>query len=148
MDNNEICVDPIEKESKSIFRAILISFLGLLIFYLVSGVVAALLAVIGYLLYQIPLLRFLFKSWIGGLFSQDSMFAPICGYLVTLAIFRKLSKGKGTADLACVLLGAYLLIISAICLILNLIYGNSVWINIACGISGIVFIVRKSADMV
>lgn len=148
MSNNDTYAEPIEQESKSVFRAILISFLGLLTFYIVGAIVSALLVVIGYLLYQVPILNFFIKGWVGGLFSQDSLFAPICGYLVTLAILRKLSKGKTTADLACVLLGAYLLIISIICLIQNLIYGNSVWLNIVFGISGIVFIVRKSADMV
>lgn len=136
------------QEHTSVGRAIWVSFLGLIVFYLVGGIVSALLAVIGYLLYQVQALRFLLNGfWLGGLFSQDSLFAPICGYFVALTVCNKLSKGKETADLACVLIGAYLLVISVICLILNLIYGNSVWLNIAFGVAGIVFIVRKSSAL-
>jgi hypothetical protein len=135
------------QEHTSVGRAIWVSFLGLIVFYLVGGIVSALLTVVGYLIYQVKALRFLLGDfWFGGFFSQDSLLAPLCGYFVTSMICRKLSKGKETADLACVLIGAYLLIISVICLILNLMYGNSVWINIAFGIAGVVFIVRKSAD--
>lgn len=135
------------QEHTSVGRATWVSFLGLIVFYLVGGIVSALLTVVGSLIYQVKALRFLLGDfWFGGLFSEDSLFAPLCGYFVTLMICQKLSKGKETADLACVLIGAYLLIVSVICLILNLIYGNSVWINIAFGIAGVVFIVRKSAD--
>ena len=148
MNNTEIQTEPIAQEKFSVLRAILISFLGLLVFYIVGAIAAAILTVIGYLIYQVKALRFLLDGfWLGGLFSEDSLFAPFCGYFVTLMICQKLSKGKETADLACVLIGAYLLIINVICLILNLIYGNTAWINIAFGIAGVAFIVRKSADL-
>lgn len=132
-------------DKPSIARAILLSFLGLVLFYLASFLAALILGIVVLLLYKVPGLSIVAK-WLARFLTEDSFLVPLCGYFSALTIINKLAKDKDTADLTCILLGAYLLIISVICLVLNLIYGNSIWINILYGIAGIVFIVRKSED--
>lgn len=132
-------------EQPSIIRAIFLSFFGLILFYFTNFIVALILGIIIYFLARIPIISIASK-WLSRFLSPDSYLIPICGYFATLFVIGKLSKEKATADLSCVLLGAYLLLISAVCVVLNLIYGNAIWINIIYGITGIVLIVRKSDD--
>ena len=134
-------------EQPSIARAIGLSFLGLIIFNLTNAILAGVFTAIVYLIAKVSFL-YIVANWLARFLRPDSFFIPIFGYSAALLALRKLSKQKETADLACVLLGAYLLIISMICLVINLLYENKIWLNIVYGIAGIVFIVRKSADMV
>lgn len=125
-------------------RAILVSFLGCILFYLVNAIIVLILSGIIYLLAQIPLIRIL-ANWLARFIGADSFLVPLIGYFITLLTVCELSKDTATADLSCILLGSYLLVISVICLILNLLYGNPIWINILYGAAGVAFIVRKSA---
>lgn len=129
----------------SFLRAILLSLLGLLLFCITNAIVAFALNLAVILLLKIPGLTIVAK-WLARFAGDDSTLAVICGYFTTLTIISKLSKEKATAELTCILLGAYLLIISIICLILNIIFGNPIWINILHGIAGIAFIIRRTTD--
>lgn len=133
-------------EQPSIVRAILLSFLGLILFYLTNFAVASILGVAIYLLAQVPVLSMVAK-WASKFLAPDSFLIPICGYFTTIFAIGKLSQRKDTANLTCVLLGAYLLFTSVVCLVFNIKCGNAIWINIVYGIAGVIFIARKSKDV-
>ena len=127
-----------------IVKSILLSLLGIIIYYLSYLLIYLIIGGAIEILSKIPLIGWL----IGFLFyirgdSPDMMLSLICpaaSCLLSGICIEKLSKDRtGTFLLASLLLGIFLIIINAIAVILNLCYGEAMGIlkNICIILSGL-----------
>lgn len=126
-----------------VFKAIAIAVLGILLFYF-SYIIAYL--IIGgaiQFLSAIPLIGTLL-GWFFSLRGDTpdmmlSLVIPAISYFVVMLVQEKINKHDLTRGLSCKILGICLIVLNALSLVLNLLYGEGILKNIIQIITGVVF---------
>lgn len=127
-----------------IFKAILTSVLAFIIFFVVYFLVYIICGLAIDLLLGIPVIGWLIDLLF--FFRGDSpklvlsLLSPGVSYWVTIIIQEKISKDAPTMGLSCILLGVGVALLQVLSLVLNLIYGESIWTNIVLIITGCIFL--------
>ena len=128
------------KNKPKVFKAILTSILAFIVFALVYIAAYLIFGGLILLLSKIPLigslvdLIFYFRGD-----SPDLMLSLLCpgiAYIVTMATQAAVNKDAPTRGLCSILLGVGIVLLQAVSLVLNLIYGESIWTNIVLIITG------------
>lgn len=138
-------------EKPKVFTAILLAILGFFSFalsYLLSYFV---LGGIVYGLSKIPLLGKLFDFifFLRG-DSPDLMLSLLCpgiAYMATIAILNALTKSNSTMGLSCIIIGVCIMLLQAIALVINLVYGEGIWKNIVLIIAGFMLLSSGSGNI-
>lgn len=131
----------------SILKAILISLLALVVFYLVSQVIGLILALFFAVLLMIPvignLIELLFKARGDDPASAVLYFYLVAAYFITISMLERIVKSIPTRKLTTKLLGIYLIVLNGIFFILNLLGDGAAWVNVGFIIAGIAFIAKS-----
>ena len=128
-------------DNKTTTKAILCSFLGLISFIVMEALAAAILAGIVYIILELGFERI--GAWVARFAAPDSFLIPIFGLFFAYWIISLICKQPEQKKLCTTLLGAYLLLIAVVGLIVNLIFGGSIWINLTTGASGLLLLFNK-----
>lgn len=133
------------REKGSIFSAILFSMLGTILFYIIYGLLFLLIGLLLLAISNLPIL----KDILGYVLSDSSadMFALgislVVSYIIIGALAEHFLKNENKVNLSLFLIGIYLLVLNIGFIILNLIFSNSILVNVAFIIAGIVMIVKS-----
>jgi hypothetical protein len=128
-------------DNKSTVKAILCSFLSLIAFFVVEAVAAFVLTLITNILYQTGAENI--ANWFSRFAAQDSFLIPIVALFFVNWLVPAFCKQQDQSKFCKTLVGAYLLLIGIVCLVINLLNGNSIWINISTAASGLILLFDK-----
>lgn len=132
-------------KEKNLFSSVIFSVLGLILFYIIYGLLFLLIGLLLLLINNLPIL----KDILGYVLSDSSgdIFALgislIVSYFVVGALAEHFLKNENKVNLSLFLIGIYLLVLNIGFIVLNLIFSNSILVNVAFIIAGIVMIVKN-----
>lgn len=129
-------------EQKHPIQAFFIALLGLVIFAALYFIASLILSVVMYVLVNIPLigsiLSLAMKFTNNTLDCAIILIATYISLAAALHIASKLTSNRSTYHLCAVIIGVILIAVHAISLVLNIICGESFFVNIVQGIAGLI----------
>ena len=132
------------EEKRSIGRAILSAIIGGLVFGLAFIAIRVVVILLINLLADTALLGWLINRFLDFRGESPDAFscivAAIVGVVLSLLVMAKISKSDRTCSLSGKILGTTLIVLHAISLVINLVYGEPVSPNIAQMAAGVLFI--------
>ena len=128
-------------DNKSITKAILSSFLGLAAFLAIEAAASFILNLVSYVLAQTGAVNI--ANWVSRFAAPDSFLIPIIGLFFVNWLVPAFCKQPEQSKFCKTLVGAYLLLIGIVCFVINLLNGNSIWINISTAASGLILLFDK-----
>ena len=128
-------------DNKSTTKAILLSLLSLVAFFVVEAVAAFVLTLITYILYKTGAENI--ANWFSRFVAPDSFLIPIIALFFVNWIVPAFCKQPEQSKFCKTLIGAYLLLIGIVCFVINLLNGNNIWINVSTAASGLILLFDK-----